>query len=307
MSGSRPRDLDMAHRQGFFFISICTLAWGSIGVIVKEVTLDAPVIAFFRLSFGVTVVLGWMAWRGRLRELRPHTKPGLLIVAGAVLAVHWVTLFESFKRLDVASTILIVFLGPVLMAAAAPMVLHERLRPLSIAALATAFGGIALIAIPDIGDIDTVGVLAAVVAAVLFAVMLLIGKLLIPHYDSTALVVWQQGVAAVLVSPALLGADTSEVVRALPLLLLLGAVYTGMLGILLWRAIAMLEVQQLSVMFYIEPASAVVFAWLLLGEQPSLLTLVGGALVVAAGLAIIFGERQPGGSPSMPEPIPEEA
>ncbi|HEX9711361.1 MAG TPA: DMT family transporter [Actinomycetota bacterium] len=297
----------MAKRQGFLFIAICTLAWGSIGVIVKEVTLNAPVIAFFRLAFGMSVVIAWLAWRRRLGELRPHTRPALLLASGAVLGAHWVTLFEAFKRLDVASTILIVFLGPVLMAAAAPLVLGERLRPLSIAALTVAFGGISLIAVPDIARIDTWGVIAALISGVLFAVMLLIGKLLAPKYTPSAMVVWQQGVAAVLVSPALLVAEAGEVVRALPLLVLLGMGYTGLLGILLWRAIGMLEAQQLSVMFYIEPASAVLYAWALLGEQPSWLTLVGGALVVAAGLAIIVGERLPGGTPSMPEPILEEA
>lgn len=297
----------MRIRAGFPEIIGCTLAWGSIGVIVKEITLSAPVIVFFRLSLGMIVVLAWMTWRGRLAELRPRARVALLPAAGLILGAHWVTLFESFKRLDVASTILIVFLGPVLMAAAAPLVLAERLRALSIGALLLAFGGIALITVPDIAAIDAWGVASAVVSAILFAMVLLVGKLLTPHYSPSALVVWQLGIASVLVSPALIGASGDQVARAFPLLVLLGMGYTGLMGILFWRAIRALEAQQLGVMFYVEPASAVVYAWALLGEQPSWLTLAGGALVVAAGLAIIFGERTAGGSPAMPEAIPEEA
>jgi len=292
-------------RRGFPEIATCTLAWGSIGVIVKNVTLGAAPIVFFRLSLGMLVVLAWLAWRKRLHTLRPDRRPVLLVLSGCVLAAHWVTLFEGFKRLDVAPTILIVFLGPVLMAVGAPFVLRERLRPVAVLALALAFGGIALITVPDISGIDGVGVASALASAVLFAVLLLVGKLLAPHYAPSVLVVWQLGVAAVLVSPALASASAAQIGRAFPLLLLLGSGFTGLLGILFWRAIGALEAQQLGVMFYLEPASAVLYAWWLLAEQPTALTLAGGALVVAAGLVIIFGDRTAVGGPSgLPEPIP---
>jgi drug/metabolite transporter (DMT)-like permease len=35
-----------------------------------------------------------------------------------------------------------------------------------------------------------------------------------------------------------------------------------------------------------------VYAWLLLSERPSVTTLLGGALIVAAGLAIIVVDRR---------------
>src|SRR5947208_7806476 len=187
----------MRMRAGALEIICCTLAWGTIGSIVDRISLPSSVIVFFRLSLGFIVVLAWLALRGRLADLRMRARPVVLIVSGVVLGVHWALLFEAYKRIGVDTTILIVFIGPVLWAVAAPFFLHERLRMTSVAALGIAFGGIALISIPKVGTVDGLGLAAAFGSAVLFAVLVLMGKLLTDHYEPAAIVVWQLGVAAV--------------------------------------------------------------------------------------------------------------
>jgi drug/metabolite transporter (DMT)-like permease len=250
------------------------------------------VIVFFRLSLGFLVVAGLLAATRRLALVRLRERGVLLVVSGVVLAVHWAALFEAYKRIDVATTILIVFLGPVLFAAGAPFVLGERLRPLSVGALGLAFGGIALIAVPNIGEIDAGGLMFAFISAVLFGVLMLMGKLLTQHYEPAAITFWQLAVASIVMAPALFGADPAAIVDAAPGLLLLGGVYSGVLGIVFFHAVRALQAQQLGVLFYLEPASAVLYAWWWLGETPSATTLLGGALIVAAGLAIIVGDRR---------------
>lgn len=281
----------MRIRAGYLEVLACTLTWGTIGSIVKDVDVPAPVIVFVRLVLGFAVVIGYMAVRGRLAQLRPGARPAILATAGIVLAVHWVMLFESFKRLEVASTILIVYLGPVLMAVAAPFVLRERLRAISVASLALAFGGIALIAVPDLGGIDRVGLVLALGSAVLFAVLMLVGKILSYHYEPAAIVVWQLGVAALVLTPALTQARVTDLRSNALMLVFLGVVHSGVLGIVFFHAMRALQAQQLGVMLYLEPASAVMYAWWLLGERPGLNTLAGGVLVVIAGIAIILSDR----------------
>lgn len=269
----------------------CTLTWGTIGSIVKHVDVPAAVIVFVRLILGFVVVVGYMAVRGRLAQLRPGARPWLLASTGVVLAAHWVLLFEAFQRLTVASTILIVYLGPVLMAVAAPFVLRERLRAVSVGALALAFGGIALIAVPDLGGIDRLGLAFALCSAVLFALLMLVGKILSGHYEPAAIVVWQLGVAALVLTPALAQARATDLRSNAPVLLLLGVVHSGILGIVFFHAMRALQAQQLGVLLYLEPASAVLYAWWLLGERPGLNTFAGGVLIVAAGIIIILGDR----------------
>ncbi|HEX9776108.1 MAG TPA: DMT family transporter [Actinomycetota bacterium] len=281
----------MSARRGFAGFGVCTLSWGSLGVLVRQIDLDAPTIVFFRLAFGLAVVLAWVLARGRAAELRPGGDAPLLVASGIVLGAHWALEFEAFQRLDVAAAILIVFVGPVLMAAAAPRVLGERLRARTVVALVAAFAGIVLIALPRIERVDAPGLLTAGGSAVLFAVLMLMGKVLTRRHSAPAIVTWQLGVATALAWPFLLGADGGEIARALPLLVLLGVVFTGVLGVLFFEAVSVLEAQQFGVLFYLEPASAVLYAWVFLGERPLATTLAGGAMIVAAGLAIIVADR----------------
>lgn len=292
-------------RAGTIEMVVCTLVWGTIGPIAKQLDVSSPVIVFFRLFLGLVVVASYLAIRGRLRELRPGTHTVALVSAGVTLAVHWTLQFEAFKRLDVATAILIVFLGPVLVAIVAPRILGEPRDAVALGALVAAVIGIALIASPGSrGGLDARGFAAALGSALLFAVLVLLGKHLTAHVTSPAIVVWQLAVASAVLSPSLFGADISAIAGAGPGLALLGLVHTGLLGIVFFHAVRALPAQHLSVLFYLEPASAVLYAWWWLAEQPSARTLAGGAMIVAAGLAIIILGRR---TPSPPDIAPLEA
>jgi drug/metabolite transporter (DMT)-like permease len=289
-------------RTGYLELIVCGLVWGSIGVIVKEVDVSAAVIVFFRLSIGALSVLAWWAIRGRVSELRLGAHRGLLVVAGVVLALHWLTFFEAYKRLSVATTILIVYVGPVLIAAAAPAVLGERLDRRTIYALALSMIGIGLIAVPSASAGDAFGFACAGVAAVSFAAIVLMLKKLTPHYAPAAITVWQLGVAALVLSPSLIGASGTEIARAAPALLMLGVLHTGVTGILYVSALTIVPAQQVSILVYLEPVTAVLWAWAVLGESPTLATLAGGVLIVAAGLVIVVPGMRAIAAASFPEP-----
>ncbi|MFN2614942.1 MAG: DMT family transporter [Actinomycetota bacterium] len=290
-------------RRGYAELLVCTLTWGSLGVVRKHVDLPSSALAFFRLSLGAVVVLAWVAARGRLRALRPHGRPGLLVVAGVLLGIHWALELEAYNRLDVAAAILIVFIGPVLAALAAPFVLGERLRAVSIAALGLAVGGIVLITVPRIRHIDARGLFAALGSGVLFAAVLLVGKKLTEVYEPATITVWQLGIGAVIVSPALAGVSAHALARATGPVLALGIAYTGVLGVLYFRALRALEAQRFGVIAYLEPASAILYAWVLLHERPAVLTVIGGLLVVVAGITIVATDRTPVAPTALPEPI----
>ena len=298
----------MRARTGYLELIVCGLVWGSIGVVVKKLDVSAPVLVFFRLSLGAASIVAIWAARGRLHELRLHASRRLVAVSGVVLALHWIAFFEAYKRLSVASTILIVYVGPVLIAAAAPFVLNERLQRRTLYALALSVAGIALIARPSGASGHALGYLAAGVAAVLFAVLVLMLKKAAPGNAPQAVVVWELGIAALVVAPWLAGASAHQIAHALPGLLTLGVVHTGLIGILYVAALAQLPAQQVSILVYLEPVTAVLWAWGVLGEKPSGLTLVGGALIVAAGLLIVVpGLRQVISPAAMPEPVPQPA
>ncbi len=70
---------------------------------------------------------------------------------------------------------------------------------------------------------------------------------------------------------------------AWPQFLILGALFTGVAGVVYWSAMRRLPVAVVSVIMYLEPASAVVWAAIFLSEQPDVLAWLGVGFVVAGG------------------------
>lgn len=293
----------MRSRTAYAQLVACGLIWGSIGVFVKKVDVAASQVVFFRLAMGCAVIVGWFAARRRLAELRIGQHRAALVAVGVILAFHWLLLFESFKRLDVATTILIVYVGPVFIALGAPAFLGERLEPRTVGSLGLSLGGIALIALPDVSGLDAAGLAMAVGAALSFAALVLVLKRLVDLYAPPAIMAWQLGIAALALSPFLVEASARDIARAAPSLLALGIVHTGVAGILWFQALRVVKAQHVGILTYLEPASAVLYAWWLLDEAPAAATLAGGALILLAGLNIVLRSRAPEVPPAaLPEP-----
>jgi drug/metabolite transporter (DMT)-like permease len=74
--------------------------------------------------------------------------------------------------------------------------------------------------------------------------------------------------------------------------LILGVVFTGIAGVIWWGSMRRLPVAVVSVIMYLEPASAVVWAAFFLDESPEPLTWLGVGLVVAGGVVAGVGATQ---------------
>lgn len=297
--------IPMRSRTGYLELVVCGLVWGSIGVLVKKSPVSAPVIVFFRLALGALVVLAWHAARGRLADLRMRGRRWLLLSAGGTLGLHWVFFFLAYKRLSVATVILIVYVGPVFMALLAPAVLREKLERRTIASLVLSVAGIALIAVPAMQGRSPFGLAAALIAMASFVALVFIGKKLVVDYQPETIVAWQLSSAAVFVSPGLVSWNSADVASSWPALLVLGVVHTGICGVLYFRAMQVVKAQHMGILAYLEPVTAVVWAWAVLAEAPGMPTLIGGVLIIVAGLNIALPGRRLA-AVKMPEPAPED-
>ena len=72
---------------------------------------------------------------------------------------------------------------------------------------------------------------------------------------------------------------------------LLGLLTTAFSFSLFMDGLRYLRVQHASIMAYIEPVSAPLYALVFLGQRPSVWTIAGGALIVAAGLLVVLYAR----------------
>jgi DME family drug/metabolite transporter len=264
--------------------------WGFTAVLVSAVDLGAESLAFLRLAIAA-VTLAVVALLTRA-SVRPGRALPRLVLLGALQAAHWLLFFEAVKLGSVALAVLTFYTAPVMLAASAPLFLPERVSRVALAALPVGGVGIALVAFG--GDEDGGFSLAAVAAglgsAATYAALVVVSKrLLIDHVPPLTVALWDCIVGALVLVPALLlaerilpsGADEWSAVLAL------GIALTGLATLAYAAILRHVTAQAAGILTFLEPVAAVLLAGLLLDEPVSAATLVGGALVLAAGLAVV--------------------
>ena len=124
-------------------VLIAMLLWGSLGVFVKNISLDSVEIAFFRGIIG-SVFLGIVLFirmqnnkkleqeNDKLNndfedeDKKPSKKSIIiLIISGMAIGLNWVFLFNSYNYITVANATIVYYLAPVIVIFVSPIFLKE--------------------------------------------------------------------------------------------------------------------------------------------------------------------------------------
>jgi drug/metabolite transporter (DMT)-like permease len=217
-------------------------------------------------------------------------------VAGVAM-VQWLY-FVSIGRLPIGIALLIEYLAPILIALWAWAVFKERIRRRIWVALVLALAGLALVV--DVWNgltLDGVGVAAALLAAVAYAVYVLMAERAVKWRDPASLTCFGFLFAALFWAVAqplwrfpadrldehvsLLGRLDRFVLPVWLLLLYVVVAGTMVTFLLVTTALRHVSATSVGIVAMLEPvaASAIAFVWL--GESFGAIQLVGGAIVLA--------------------------
>lgn len=271
-------------------------SWGLIAVIVAAVGLGAGPLAFLRLALAAATLALAAVVRFRTGSLRPGRRLPGLVVLGALQGAHWLLFFAAVKLGSVAVAVLTFSTAPLVLAVLAPALLPERVSRITLAALVPGTTGIVLVALAGGEGGDTVSgsaLAAGLGSAVTYALLVILSKrLLADRAEPLTVAFWDCLVGAVVVAPVLLAAG-----RALPRgggewagVLLLGVVFTGLSTLAYVTLLRHVTAQAAGVLTFLEPVAAVLLARILLGEAISRPALLGGALVILAGVLVVLLE-----------------
>ncbi|MFO7699501.1 MAG: DMT family transporter [Acidimicrobiia bacterium] len=264
-------------------LAVLAVAWGAIPLFVRN---DVPSTALVgaRVTFGAIALITAAAATRRL--VWPSGRLWRLALSGVLLALHWVTFFESIKHASVAVALAVLYVGPIVASILAGPLLGESVSGRLWLALSVAMAGTILVVQPwsatDEGAVTTRGLVMAVASAAFLAALLLVGKPVAKRLGGLTMAIGELTVASLILAPATVNALTEYRGYWLSFIVL-GALFTGLAGYVYWDAMQALPLAAVSVIMYLEPASAVVWAAVFLAEVPGPLTWVGVALVVAGG------------------------
>ena len=260
------------------------LIWGSVGIFGRLSGLSGLGVAFARVSLGALVLLPILGFRGKLGnalgELRK--RPYHLLALGTALALNWVFLFTAFDYTTIANAVLVCYTAPVLATLISWRFLGEKLDAGKVLSLAVAFTGLLLIASSQrisLSDRDFIGIVFACLGALFYALIPNLGRFL-RGVDGESLTFLQLAVASAVLVPFMavenVGSPVWWAIAVLVLVHTVFALYLYMDGL------KKVEVKDVALLSYLDPLSAIVYAFLVFGEVPGVKTVIGGALILLA-------------------------
>ncbi len=216
-----------------------------------------------------------------------------LTLLGAIgRAGQGLTYFTALTLIPAALVSLLLYLYPAIVTILAVLILRDRLTPLKLAALIVALAGTALTIGPAAGD-NSVGIALGLLTACIYAVYILISSRVTPGAGvlSSSTVIT---VATALVYCALAGLRGVALPQtALGWLAILGlSLISTVAGtVTFFAGLNLVGPTDASTLSTLEPVVTVVLAALILSETIQPLQLAGGALILAAVVALARGKR----------------
>ena len=281
-------------------IVIGIAAVSSASILIRFAQREAPslVIAAARLTLASLILMPLALTRYR-REYHRLTRRDawLAILSGIFLAVHFATWISSLGYTTVASSTVLVSTSPLFVAIMAWLFLREKIGPAVIAGLAVALAGSVIIALNDRSGAmrnALTGDLLAFAGAVAVAGYLLIGRRLRAKLSLIPYVAVVYGTAAVVLLAMVL-VTRERVVGYSPIIylwLLLLALVPQLLGHSAFNwALAHLPATFVAVATLGEPIGSTILAYIILGETPTLIKILGAALIL---VGIVVAWRKTG-------------
>lgn len=233
------------------------------------------------VALGVVVALRRPAWPGR-RDL------AWIAACGVVwFGAYNVALNAAEQLVDAGTAAMLVNTGPVLIAVFAGLFLGEGFPPRLVAGSAIAFGGAIVIGLAinggSAGAAAPIGIVLCLVAALAYAAGVTIQKPVLRRVPALQ-ITWLACCVGALVTlpflPRLVGELGAAPVSAVGWLVYLG-VFPTAIAFTTWAfALNRTTAGRLGSTTYLVSPVAILLAWLILGEVPPMIAILGGALCI---------------------------
>ena len=296
--------------------ALAAVSTASIFIRYAQLTAPSLVIAAGRLTVA-SLVLVPLAWMRHRAELMALTRIQWLLAAlsGVFLAIHFATWISSLEFTTVASSAVLVSTTPLWVAVFTPLFLKEKVKPAALAGMAVALVGGAIIGLSDMCSLSREGLICPDLASLtqgkaflgnLLALAgawaatgyFLIGRRLRERMSVVSYVSVVYAVAAIVLIVWMFAAGNKPwglPPRAYLWIALLGLV-PQLIGHSTFNwALGYLSAAFVSITLLGEPIGSTILAMLLLDEIPSVLKIIGGALILTG---IYLSARSPGSTSS---------
>ena len=287
--------------RGILFKIAAVVLFVAMASLIKAASVEVPPgqAVFFRSFFAIPIILGWLAARGQLRDgwrtknRMNHFWRGLVGTTAMGLG------FAGLGLLPLPEVTAIGYAVPLFVVIFAAMFLGEQVRLFRLGAVALGLVGVVIVLSPRLsvgGEITTGETLGAVLVlgSAFFAALAQVYIRKLTATEETAAIVFWFSVTATLLSLLTIWWGWVWPSPAV-LAMLVGAGLIGGVGqICLTTSYRLAEASLIAPFDYVSMLLAIAIGYVVFDEVPTATVLTGAAIIIAAGVLIIWRERQLG-------------
>lgn len=247
-------------------------------------------IAFYRNLIACLPFLVMIFGFGRREILVIRTKPSLIGIRAVIGTMSLVTTFYAYKLMPMADTTALLFTASLFIPVLGVIFLKESVGIYRWSAIAIGFVGVLIMSHPS-GDVYTLGILVALFAALLHAVLQIILRYLGRYESPETISFYFFVIGIILTALPLPFIAVRPTMAEVPLLFgvgFSGAAAQWLLSIAFRNARAAI----VTVFNYSSIVWAALFGWMIWNEWPAATVITGAVIVIASNMLMIWRESR---------------
>jgi len=266
-------------RRGQLFVALAALAWSSAGVLQRELSVGTTTQLAGRALFACLALAGFVGVSNRGRTIVAFRSMGIAGFAVAICtAIASGSFIVALNHATVANVLFLQAAAPVAAALLAWIALGEVITPRALVAMGIALLGVALM-IGGPGSGGVVGVGVSLVMTLAFAATIVITRHRREVSMAPAICLSQ---ALVFVAVAPLTHPSTVTAHDLTFLVLLGVGQVGLGLAFLTVGARLIPAAEVALITLLEIVLGPLWVWIVLGERPALIAIIGGVVVILA-------------------------
>ena len=263
--------------RAYLGIVLLTISWGTIPLIIRTSDISSISLVGIRTFLGSIFLSLFILRKGF--NFQTFLKPGLIL--GPLLAIHWVTMFESIELNSIAIGIGLVFSYPIF------LLMFEYLKGTQLTLFQIMLIFIGFLGVYLLLEIESIssfeGVFYGIASAISLALIISIGEKFSNELGGLNVAFSQLVFAAIILFYSTLEGFT-WLFDNLLVGMFLGFFLTGIGLSTYWYVVKIIKPISVSTISYLEPLTGVMLGVYLLGETINIRQLIGFFLVIGIGV-----------------------
>jgi drug/metabolite transporter (DMT)-like permease len=277
----------------FELLTACII-YGTVGIFMERLQ-DMAVgsIIFYRVFFGLSAILFYLAITGNLSQLSLKKKKNYLLLLGILYVLQMFSYYSAIRYLGASSAVLLLYTDPIYLTFLAPILLGEKNTEKTIFALFLGLIGVFFVTRPE-GGFESLnfgsnylkGVLFGLTGGLFSSGVIISVRYLRDEYNGLTQLFWQSAISLVFLSPFAFSLPANVLASNLHTLMLFGFLITGIGAVFYIRGVTGVNAITGSIFALLEPVSCIFFDYAVLGNPIHRGMIIGCIFILAAALVI---------------------